>query len=116
MVKVFLEESAKLCIQRLDTLIKAENSYKIVCPNKAFIDKCVTFYPHLADKNLSTVFQLLSELGYAPIPSEIANVVPTSNPFLDPALRWMDYVKTLPESEQTSVKTWLKGVGFVSLD
>ena len=113
MVKVFLEESAELCMERLDTLIKEENSYRIVCPNETFIEKLVAFYPHLESKNLWTVSQLISELGFRPIPCEIANVFSLYSSFLDPTIHWMNGAKALSESEQKLAKNWLKNTGFV---
>ena len=103
-------------MERLDTLVKEVNNYRILCPNQAFIDKLVAFYPHLAEQNLRTVCQILCELGCAPVTDEIANIAPTLNPFRNPLLRWMDYVETLSETEQSAIKTWLKDVGGVTLD
>ena len=112
MVKVFLEESAELCRTRLDTLIKDENSYRILCPSESFIKKLVTFYPHLTTANLITFSQLISEWGYTPVPAEIANILSRPNPFLDTTLRWLEQAETLEKSERDFLENWLKEAGF----
>ena len=108
MVKVFLEESVELCITRLNTLIKGENRYKVLCPSEAFIKKLLAFYPHLATANLTTLSQLERELGNGFVPTEVAHIFPNFNLFCDPIIALMDYLKTLAEPERELVYDWLK--------
>lgn len=112
MVKVFLEESAELCMERLDTLIKEKDSYRIVCPSDVFIKKLTAFYPYLISENLRTLSQLWRELGNTPIPVELTNVFSKPNPFRDPTLQLLNDIKMLAESKQALVWDWLEREGF----
>lgn len=93
---------------RLDTLIKAESHYKILCPSEAFIERLLTFCPHLPTANLTTLSQLEQELGNGFVPTEIVHIFSDHNPFCDPIIALIDYLKTLAESEQKLVCDWLK--------